>query len=303
VKGRGHVLTEEHGYGKLRSRAVIPSEKLKYVIDHATYFGWHECNDRYFVHRDNVISRVRDYLLIFTLNGEGRASVGDREYRPTRGTVMIFPKDVKHSYGVAPGGQWKFYWMHVNGNHCGAMLDHMAEEYGSLIEVSCMEELASDMEKLMDSELDYHEYELFAAKTVGEMLYRILGSAMNPSGAEKKRAGLAVQVIDLIERNGARPIRLEEIAAQMYLSPEHIIRTFRKETGITPCQYMKRQRMRRACLYLEESGMSVEEVAHAAGYQSVSTFIAQFRQRYGTTPGGYRLSRTGGEKRTGEEET
>ena len=44
----------------------------------------------------------------------------------------------------------------------------------------------------------------------------------------------------------------------------------------------------RAAELLHTSGLSLETVAQAVGYSSVSQFAAAFRQQYGVTPGQYR---------------
>jgi len=83
-------------------------------------------------------------------------------------------------------------------------------------------------------------------------------------------------------------LQLSDISSRLYLSTEHVIRVFHEETGMTPYQYLKQFRLRRACTLLEESPMSVSDIAESVGYRSVSSFIAQFRSLYGITPGTYR---------------
>ncbi len=46
--------------------------------------------------------------------------------------------------------------------------------------------------------------------------------------------------------------------------------------------------MERAAELLHTTELSLEGVAKAVGYSSVSQFIAAFRQQYGLTPGQYR---------------
>lgn len=283
------LQSEEHGYGRLRMRASIPSENLKGAIDYVPLCGWHECNDRYFIRRDSNIRPLGDYLLILTVGGEGEAILDEQSYRLSPGTFMIFPRRSIHSYGVPAGGRWEFYWMHANGSGLSAALERLLAGQGSLISVSCVNELAALAEKLLCSELNYQEYELFAAGILSQLLLKLLSESAL-TGYTRKHDGLVPKVIDYIEENCACPLSVEEIAACLYVSPEHLIRVFRAETGLTPWQYIRQLRMRRACAYLEESAMSVEEITAATGYRSASSFIAQFRTRYGLTPRAYRIS-------------
>lgn len=79
-------------YGKLRSGGRILPDKLMGVLDYSPSFGWHECNDRYYIRREGQGELVDDYLLIFTEDGEGIGVVNGVEHRLKRSTAMIFPK-------------------------------------------------------------------------------------------------------------------------------------------------------------------------------------------------------------------
>lgn len=283
------IQIEEHGYGRLRMRASLPSENLQGAIDHVPLCGWHACNDRYFIRRNAAVRPLGDYLIILTVGGSGEAFLNGRRYRLTPGTVMIFPRCSTHSYGVPEGGRWEFYWMHANGAGLSAALERLLSERGSLIGISCAGALASLLEKLIVSELNYQEYELFAAGILSQLLLLLLSESFLTEHT-RSHNGLISKIIDYIEKNCACPLSVEEIAARLYVSPEHLIRVFRAETGMTPWQYIRQLRMRRACAYLEESDMSVEEITAATGYRSSSSFIAQFRARYGLTPRAYRIN-------------
>lgn len=288
MKNIRNLPCEHHFNGKLRTKQAILPEKLVGVIDHATACGWHECNDRYVVRRELPPDLCSTDLVIFTLAGEGQACVEKESFRPSPGTVMIFPKNRPHSYRVPPGGQWEFYWAHLAGRNCEALLDYLIREHGNCFEISCMEEIADCMETLITTEYRYYEYELLSARLISSMLLSLMGGVHAPDKSLHQRKELTLEVISRIEKDFSRPLRLSDISARLYISCEHLIRIFHEETGMTPYQYLKQFRLRRACTHLEESGLPVGEIARAVGYRSASSFIAQFRELYGMTPGTYR---------------
>lgn len=279
---------ELHPYGKLRSKHTILPDKLAGVIDCATSCGWHECNDLYAVRREHLTDLTDNYLLIFTLAGEGHATVRNDFYRLQPGTAMIFPRSTPHTYFVPEGGRWTFYWVHLTGANCHALLSHIISEHGCLSFISCMEEITECMEKLITTGYRYYEYEIFAARIISRMLFAILEGIHLPDKDIRRRKSLALEVILRIEKDYARPLHLGDISSRLYVSPEHLIRSFHEETGMTPYQYLKQYRLRRACTLLEETGMRVAEIAREVGYHSSSSFIAQFRELYGITPRTYR---------------
>jgi len=73
-------------------------------------------------------------------------------------------------------------------------------------------------------------------------------------------------------------------------SREHVTRSFRKHLGMTPTEWINRQRIDHACLLLSTTRLSVLEIAIECGYESPSYFHQAFRQTIHTTPLKYRQS-------------
>ena len=63
---------------------------------------------------------------------------------------------------------------------------------------------------------------------------------------------------------------------------------FQKYTGFTLRNYFLQARMKRACYLLTAGNVSVLEIAYDIGYDSVSAFIAKFKEFYNCTPFAYR---------------
>jgi signal transduction histidine kinase/AraC-like DNA-binding protein/ABC-type sugar transport system substrate-binding protein len=86
----------------------------------------------------------------------------------------------------------------------------------------------------------------------------------------------------------AEQVSLKEIATHVGLSEQHLIRSFRKEIGITPIDYLKRYRIRKAKALLELGNQSITEVALEVGFSDSSYFARVFRGEVGVSPSAYR---------------
>jgi AraC-like DNA-binding protein len=86
----------------------------------------------------------------------------------------------------------------------------------------------------------------------------------------------------------AEQVSLKEMAAYVGLSKQHLIRSFRKEIGITPIAYLKRYRIRQAKALLEASDKSITEVALEVGFSDSGYFARVFRREAGVSPSAYR---------------
>jgi len=111
--------------------------------------------------------------------------------------------------------------------------------------------------------------------------------------ARRRRLGGGAQQIvrkamAYIHEHYAEPISLDDIAAYVGFSEQHLSRCFRKEIGITPVDYLRRYRIRQARALLETGDRSITEVALEVGFSGSSYFARVFRAEVGVSPSAYR---------------
>jgi transcriptional regulator GlxA family with amidase domain len=85
-----------------------------------------------------------------------------------------------------------------------------------------------------------------------------------------------------------RNIPLNELAQSLNLSESRLRHLFKKETGVSPVQYLKAQRMQRAQKLLETTFLNVKEVMLRVGVKDKSHFIRDFKKEFGLSPTQYR---------------
>ena len=85
-----------------------------------------------------------------------------------------------------------------------------------------------------------------------------------------------------------RPLTLTELAEQESMSVRTFTRRFRDEVGTSPQQWLTRQRTERARHLLEESDLSVDQIAGRSGFGSAATFRMHFQAGLGVSPSAYR---------------
>ena len=83
-------------------------------------------------------------------------------------------------------------------------------------------------------------------------------------------------------------LTIPALSRRACLSATTVKEGFRRLYGLPVHTWLRQRRMERAAELLHTPGLSLEGVAKAVGYSSVSQFAAAFRQQYGVTPGKYR---------------
>lgn len=83
-------------------------------------------------------------------------------------------------------------------------------------------------------------------------------------------------------------VTLGDVARQFHYAEPYLSRMLKEYTGQGFSVYVRQLRMARAQTLLENSGLSVGDVAEMVGYSSASYFYSAFREEYGITPAQYR---------------
>lgn len=96
----------------------------------------------------------------------------------------------------------------------------------------------------------------------------------------------------VIAADVAGPVRLAALAESAGVTRFQVIRDFKRSAGMTPGQYVRDRRVRRAC-DLIGTGMPLAAVAGEAGFADQSHLTRAFKTVKGVTPAAYRLAIAG----------
>jgi AraC family transcriptional regulator len=96
------------------------------------------------------------------------------------------------------------------------------------------------------------------------------------------------KVEDYVRERLAEDISVEALAELVELSPFHFSRVFKQATGMSPLQFVTRERIVRAQRFIRETSRSLIEIALEVGYTSPSHFAQVFRRVVGVAPTEFR---------------
>ncbi len=102
-----------------------------------------------------------------------------------------------------------------------------------------------------------------------------------------------VTMMSLANQSNYQPMQMARLCR---ISLRHLERTFKVESGCTPREWLKTQRLNNALLMLRKA-QSVKQVAYALAYPQIPQFCREFKMRFGITPKEFRQSQANAQDR------
>lgn len=106
----------------------------------------------------------------------------------------------------------------------------------------------------------------------------------------RKNAKVVESIIRILEQHYDGAITIEELARQVYLTPNYISNIFKESVGESIIDYLTKVRMKHAARMLQDETTKIYEIAEKTGYNSTSYFSVVFKGMYGMSPKDYRDS-------------
>jgi AraC-like DNA-binding protein len=92
------------------------------------------------------------------------------------------------------------------------------------------------------------------------------------------------RAIQIMHTHLHEDLALEDLASEVYLSPSHFHRIFRRLIGIPPGEFLLALRFQAARRLLLTTQLSVTDICFEVGYNSIGSFTTHFTQRVGLPP-------------------
>ena len=96
------------------------------------------------------------------------------------------------------------------------------------------------------------------------------------------------RVVDYINANLDSKITIDELVKLTEWRKDHFIRIFSKYMNITPYQYIILRRIEKSKSFLEETTITINNLAFEVGFENNASFYQAFKKIVGDTPENYR---------------
>lgn len=121
-----------------------------------------------------------------------------------------------------------------------------------------------------------------------EVHYRLLCTGKGAAIARLAIGGSNMQrisaALQLIKNNFEKPLRVDELARHVNMSPSSFHHHFKQVTAMSPLQYQKRLRLTTARQIMLAEMKDAASAAYAVGYESASQFSREYARMFGAPP-------------------
>ena len=246
-------------------------DNLFYIRLEALY----TCGPRYEVKR----SGLNSFLMFYIKEGELLFEYEGRSFVAHKKDIVILDCMKPQRYQALT--RTSFYWFHFDGSASRAYFEHFKENRGIHFQnTRGMEEHFVLIHDLMRSGCPDEGIMSVHIHRIMALLFSSVGTGGTPSD-------IVARARVYMDAHYMEKLSAEQIAEASRVSPSHLFRLFRKETGLTPYAYLTNVRMEHAMKMLLNTSYTVE-IADYCAFCSSANFIRAFRQSTGVTPRKYR---------------
>ncbi len=231
------------------------------------------------------------YCLQVTLSGEG-VFERDGVAWPLPAGVAFFCNvtDPAIAYYYPRGGSepWEFFFLAIGGESGLECADQLVQRHGHLYRLRLSHPLPRMLLAQGEEAAGSHLSAVSAARLAMEVLSMLEQAAEADSQPHGRQ--LVERAISLAQEHGTEPFKVGDLAGRLGVTREHLSRLFAEELGMSPHQYLQRQRMLAACLLLRRPELSVKEIAVRLGFPGTPQFSRAFRRVVQLSPSEFRAS-------------
>ncbi|BES85197.1 DNA-binding transcriptional regulator AraC [Pectobacterium araliae] len=246
---------------------------------------------------DTAIERpngMEGYIINITVNGKAWVKTGKGKILICeKSDVLIFPPGVAHHYGRHESSdRWEHFWIYFIPRPYWADWLCWQTSEGDIGKMTLGSDHEGETIKGLFNETIswFSESNALSEAMAMNVLERIILSCyrMQADKLNKTQDPRVKEICQYLDNHLSEDESLTALAARVCLSPSRLSHLFRRDTGKTISEWKEEQRIYRAKNMLQNTMLSVADIALLNGYNDAFYFSRIFRRHSGISPSGYR---------------
>ena len=279
----GGCMKTREAYIKRNSEIffITPSNLAKNTFFYVTCSGHFYYEPNYRLSRDTYNS----YLIMYIKKGKARITYQQKQYFAKEGDIVYLNCYYPHAYEAVDN--LETIWFHYDGISASAYDRALLENTNGIFTLEDSKCCVHYIEKIYESCREASENK---EALINSYITTVLSELFRQGSYENaiNRNSIAKLTMKYIEEHLTADLSIKTLAKQVSLSEYYFARTFKKESGYSPHEYIVKTRVTKAKVMLKSSEHPQKEIARLCGFHNESSFVTSFKKNTGMTPGVFR---------------
>lgn len=261
-----------------------PSTQAESLFLYPINVGYFRYRPGYCLRRDSYDS----FLIMYMRKGGCEIEINGRHYHAAADQVVVLDCYGPHCYHTSTG--WDAEWLHFDGPGARGYFDAIVENGNPVITLKDHYRFEKYLHKIY---MQFKDRAPVKEAILNNYIVNILTELLIGRNSEHPvsiSSSIIEDTVAFINEHLTDPLTLEDLAAEVSLSPFYFSRLFKRETGFSPHEYVITARVNTAKFLLKSSDSSIKDICFSTGFASESSFCTTFKKITKTTPSEYRIS-------------
>lgn len=236
----------------------------------------------------------KDYQLLYIAAGQGHFFINGQERVVSAGNIIVYLPGQPQEYVYYKDDKTDVFWVHFTGSDVERIIDYYNIRLSeNIIYIGTSPDyqwlFGQIIQELQLCRPRFEELISLLLRNIFILISRNLIKANRADNSLENEVELAMHYF---RENYRSEINVEDYALSRGMSASNFYRVFKQISGSTPLQYILKLRLSNAQNLLENSNLSIAEIASAVGYENPLYFSRLFNKHIGVSPSEYRKMRT-----------
>lgn len=280
-------------------RITVPEKLIKELADHPLSESCYTTAIGYYpqaISHEMKRSDHDDFILIYCAEGKGELTIEEKKKAIKAGDLFVLPPNTPHTYRADKAFPWTVYWCHFQGKNACDFFEYIYKDYTfPMLHYMTDIDLIQSFRALVDS---VKNSSLLAELIHTSNLFRHILTKiaqlsrhkdLSEGGSTSNKVPIS-KIQRFMRSNIDKQLSLSELASLSHCSKFHFARQYLAATGKPPLKQFIEIKIEHASFLLEQTSLSISEIASQIGYDDALYFSRVFRRVRGISPSEYRKS-------------
>lgn len=236
----------------------------------------------------------KDYQLLYIAAGQGHFFINGQERVVTAGNIVVYLPGQPQEYVYFKDDKTDVYWVHFTGNDVERIIDYYNIRLSeNIIYIGTSPDyqwlFGQIIQEMQLCRPRFEELISLLLRNIFILISRNLIGANRANNSLENEVELAMHYF---RENYRSEVNVEDYALSRGMSASNFYRVFKQISGSTPLQFILKLRLSNAQNLLENSNLTIAEIASEVGYENPLYFSRLFHKHIGVSPSEYRKMRT-----------